>query len=92
MFGIPVSLESQLVYGDYTERLNINNHGYLEQFEGHGQMVVLQHTLIVVHQGQLRGGVDEVLVGEARVVHVVDGGREGGRHHLQGREHTLGDF
>ena len=33
--------------------------------------------------------VDEILVGEARVVHVVDGRGEDGGHHLQRRENAL---
>ncbi len=33
--------------------------------------------------------VDQVLVGESRVVDVVDGGGEDGRHHLQRGEHSL---
>ena len=42
-----------------------------------------------VHDGQLRAAVDQELVGEARVVHVVDGRGEDGGHHLQRREHAL---
>ena len=54
-------------------------------------MMVLQHGLVVVHERQLRGSVDEVLVGEARVVHVVDGAREDGGEDLQVGEHVLGN-
>lgn len=50
----------------------------LQQFEGHSQMMVLKHRFIVIHEGELRGGVDQVLVCEAWVVHVVDGGCEDG--------------
>ena len=46
-------------------------------------------TLAAVHDGQLRAAVDQELVGEARVVHVVDGRGEDGGHHLQRREHAL---
>ena len=42
-----------------------------------------------VHDGQLGAAVDQELVGEARVVHVVDGRGEDGGHHLQWREHAL---
>ena len=58
----------------------------LQQFEGHGQVVVLQYGLVVVHKGQLVGRVDEVLVGQAGVVDVVDGAGQDGGHDLQGGE------
>ena len=52
-------------------------------------MVVLQDGLIIVHDGQLRAGVDEELVGEAGMVHVMNGGSEDRRHHFQWSEDTL---
>ena len=43
----------------------------LEQLEGNGQVMVLKHRLVVVHQGQLGAGGHQVLVGCSRVVHIV---------------------
>ena len=63
--------------------------GVLKEFEGDSQVVVLKDGLVIVHDGQLRARVDQKLVCQPRVVHVVDGRREDGRHHLQGREDTL---
>ena len=62
---------------------------FRQELERHGQMVVLQHGLVVVHQGQLRAGVDQILVGETRVVHVVDGGGEDSGENLQRSEDRL---
>ena len=63
--------------------------GVLKEFKGDGQMVVLEDGLVIIHDGQLGARVDQELVGQPRVVHVVDGRREDGGHHLQGREDTL---
>ena len=59
----------------------------LEELEGDGQVVVLQHGLVVVHEGEVGAGGDEVLegdgglagedlhlVGGSRVVHIMEGG------------------
>ena len=51
--------------------------------------MVLQDWLIIVDDGQLWAGVDQVLVGEARVVHVVDAAGEDGAEDLQRGEHLL---
>ena len=61
----------------------------LQYLEGDGQVMVLKNRLVIVHEGQLAARVDEILVCQSRVVHVVDGGREDGGHHLQRREHIL---
>ena len=61
----------------------------LQYLEGDGQVVVLEHGLVVVHERELRAAVDEVLVREAGMVCVVDGGREQGREDLERREHGL---
>ena len=63
--------------------------GVLKEFEGDSQVVVLEDGLVIVHDGQLRARVYQELVCQPRVVHVVDGRSEDGRHHLQGREDTL---
>ncbi len=61
----------------------------LQQLERHRQMMILQHGLVVVHERQLGARVDQILIGEARVVDVVDGGREHRRQDLKIGEHGL---
>ena len=61
----------------------------LKQLKGDSKMMVLQDGLIIVHDGQLRAGVDEELVGQPGMVDVVDGGSKDCRHHLQWSEDTL---
>ena len=61
----------------------------LKQLEGDGQVMVLQHGLVVVHERELRAGVDEVLVRQPRMVDVVNSRGEDGRHDLQGSENGL---
>ena len=63
--------------------------GVLKKFEGDGQVVVLKDGLVIVHDGQLRARVDQKLICQAGVVHVMDGRGEDGGHHLRGSEHTL---
>ena len=63
--------------------------GVLKKFEGDGQVVVLKDRLVIVHDGQLWACVYQELVCQPGMVHVVDGRREDGWHHLQGREDTL---
>ena len=52
--------------------------GVLKKFEGNGQMMVLKDRLVIVHNGQLRARVDEELVCQPGMVHVVDCRREDG--------------
>ena len=54
----------------------------LQQLEGHGQVVVLQHGLVVVHDGELGAGGDEVLVGGARMVYIMHATSKEGSQHL----------
>ena len=54
----------------------------LDELEGHGQVVILQHGLIIVDQRQLGAGVDQVLVGHPRVVHIVYRAGQDRRQHL----------
>ena len=54
----------------------------LDELEGHGQVMILQHRLVIVDQGQLGAGVDQVLVGHPGVVHIMDGAGQDGRQHL----------
>ena len=61
----------------------------LKELKGDSQVMVLQDGLIIVHDGQLRAGVDEELVGEAGMIHVVNGSGEDGRHDLQRSEDAL---
>ena len=61
----------------------------LQQFEGHCQMMVLQDRLIIVDDGQLGAGVDQVLVGDPGVVHVMDAAGQDGGHHLTNQEPVL---
>ena len=44
--------------------------------------MILQDWLIIVDDGQLGAGVDQILVGDPGVVHVVDAAGEDGGHHL----------
>jgi hypothetical protein len=44
----------------------------LKQFECHGQMVLLQHGLIIVHYGQFILGIDQILIGESGMVNIMD--------------------
>ena len=60
-----------------------------QQPERDSQVVVLEHGLVVVHERELRAGVDEVLVRQSGMVRVVDGGREQSREDLERREHGL---
>ena len=52
-------------------------------------MMVLQYRLIIVDDGQLRAGVDQVLVGHPGVVHVMDAAGQDGGHDLQRGEDLL---
>ena len=45
---------------------------YIKELEGHVEVVVLKHGLVVVEQGKPVVGVDEELVVLARMVHVVN--------------------
>lgn len=64
----------------------------LQYFEGHRQMMILEHRLVIVHDGQLGARVDQVLVGEARMVDVVYGGREDGSEDFEIGEYGLERF
>ena len=54
-----------------------------------GHVVVLQHRLVVVDDGQVRGGLDVEVVGRPGVVVVVDDGGEEEREDLQVRHPVL---
>ena len=75
-----------LLLGEVHQNITVR---ILKQLKGDSKMVVLQDGLIIVHDGQLRAGVDEELVGEAGMVHVMNGGSEDRRHHFQWSEDTL---
>ena len=75
-----------LLLGEVHQNITVR---ILKQLKGDSKMMVLQDGLIIVHDGQLRAGVDEELVGEAGVVHVMDGGRKDRRHHFQWSEDAL---
>ena len=55
----------------------------LYEFECDGKVMVLQDAFVVVHDGEIGRSVDEELVGDSRMIHVVDGRREDGAHHFQ---------
>ena len=57
--------------------------------EGNGQVVVLQHRVVIVEQSQLIGRLYEELVGPAWVIHVVYCCCHEGSKHLQLREYIL---
>ena len=61
----------------------------LKQLKGDSKMMVLQDGLIIVHDGQLRAGVDEELVGQTWMIHVMNGCSEDCRHNLKWSEDTL---
>ena len=67
----------------------MQKHTHLHGFEGQGEVVVLQHGVVVVEQCQLVADVDEELVGLARVSHVVDGCCHQCCQHLHRGEDTL---
>ena len=75
-----------LLLGEVHQNITVR---ILKELKGNSQMMVLQDGLIIVHDGQLRAGVDEELVGEAGMVHVMNGGSEDRRHHFQWSEDTL---
>lgn len=54
----------------------------LDELEGHGQVMVLQHRLVIVDQSELGAGVDQVLVSYPGVIHVMDRASQDSRQHL----------
>ena len=54
-----------------------------------GHVMVLQHRLVIVDDGQVRGGLDVEVVGGAGVVVVVDHGRHQQAEYLQVRHPVL---
>ena len=75
-----------LLLGEVHQNITVR---ILKQLKGDSKMVVLQDGLIIVHDGQLRAGVDEELVGEAGMVHVMNSRGKDCRHDFQWSKDTL---
>ena len=78
----------------YVQRRHANCGGtiiesHIQGFEGDGQVVVLEHRVIIVENSQVVGSLDEELIGHAQVIHVVDRCGHQSSKHLQLREHIL---
>lgn len=61
----------------------------LKQLEGHSQVMILQDTLIVIHERQFRTRVDEKLIGQTGMIHVVNASGEKRGRHFQRSENRL---
>ena len=45
---------------------------YLNKFEGNSQVMILKDRLIIINDSQLTTSVDKVLVGDSRMVNIMD--------------------
>ena len=50
------------------------------QLEGIGHMMVLQNGVIIIHNGQLLAGVDQIGISPSRMIEIVDGCSDNGSY------------